>query len=64
MKTTDSRWQQHLEGRDPDTAHFALGILTELRRSIAGDGPHCRLPGALESFDEACKILGIPFLKP
>lgn len=64
MKTTKSRWQQHLEGHNPDTVHFALGILTELRRNIAGDGPHCRPPGALERFDEACKILGVPFIEP
>lgn len=39
-------------------------FLRELRRTIAKDGPHQQVPGALESFDKACKLLGVPFIEP
>jgi hypothetical protein len=40
------------------------GLLIDLRRGIAGDGPSDRPPGALEHFDKICDQLGVPFLKP
>jgi hypothetical protein len=48
----------------PASEEFAYRFLVQLRRTIAGDGPHDRPPGALEAFDAACDKLGVPFLKP
>jgi hypothetical protein len=44
--------------RDDIRAAFK-GLLTDLRRAVAGDGPGHRPAGALEHFD-ACDDLGIP----
>jgi len=41
-----------------------VGLLTDLRRQLAGDSPNDRPPGALEHFDAACDSLGVPFIKP
>lgn len=40
------------------------GLLTDLRRAVAGDGPGHRPEGALEHFDASCNKLGVPFLEP
>lgn len=48
----------------PESEECLPRFLTDLRRAIAKDGPHQRPPGALEAFDEACDLLGVPFIKP
>lgn len=59
----ETAWEDHKYG--PSGPRDAVVcFLTELRRTIAGDGPHCRPPGALEAFDKACNALGVPFLEP
>jgi hypothetical protein len=41
-----------------------VGLLTDLRRAVAGDGPAHRPVGSLEHFDAACESLGVPFIEP
>ena len=48
----------------PESKDCLTRFLTDLRRAIAKDGPHERTPGALEAFDEACDLLGVPFIEP
>lgn len=48
----------------PETEEFIPRLLRELRRAIAKDGPAHRPAGALEAFDEACDLLGVPFIAP
>lgn len=48
----------------PESKGCLPRFLTDLRRTIAKDGPHQRPPGALEAFDEACNELGVPFIEP
>ena len=59
----ETRYQQFLKAY-PRSEDCVERILRDLRRSIAGDGPHERSPGALEAFDAACDALGIPFICP
>ena len=47
-----------------DRRHRVYDLLVDLRRHIAGDGPHTRPEGSLEKFDQACDEMGIPFLEP
>lgn len=60
MKT---RYEQFLEAY-PESKDCLVRFLTDLRRAIAGDGPHDRPPQALEHFDKCCDDLGVPFLNP
>lgn len=41
-----------------------VGLLTDLRRAVAGDGPNDRPAGSLEHFDSACESFGVPFIEP
>lgn len=58
-----SRYEKFIKAY-PKSEDCLQRFLTDLRRAIAKDGPHERTPGALESFDEACNLLGVPFLEP
>lgn len=59
----NNRYEQFLDAY-PEAAECLPRFLTDLRRAIAKDGPHERPAGALEAFDEACNLLGVPFLEP
>ena len=59
----NNRYEQFLDAY-PESSECLPRFLTDLRRAIAKDGPHERPSGALEAFDEACDLLGVPFLKP
>jgi hypothetical protein len=48
----------------PESEECVPRLLRDLRRMIAKDGPHERPAGALEAFDEACELLGVPFIEP
>jgi hypothetical protein len=68
METRFNEWMKQFQDArrygPAGVRNTTIGLLTELRRTIAGDGPHCRPSGALEAFDKACKDLGVPFLEP
>lgn len=58
-----TRYERAVEAH-PESKDCLPRFLTALRRAIAKDGPHQRTPGALEAFDEACDLLGVPFIEP
>lgn len=58
-----SRYAEYVRAY-PEAVECLPRFLRALRRAVAGDGPHDRVPGALEAFDAACDVLGVPFIAP
>lgn len=58
-----TRYEEFLKAY-PKSEECLPRLLRDLRRAIAKDGPHERLAGALEAFDKACNLLGVPFIPP
>jgi hypothetical protein len=56
-------WVHGKVAREEVQAAF-VGLLTDLRRAVADDGPAHRPTGSLEHFDAACVRLGVPFIEP
>ncbi len=63
MSNQESRYDSFVDAY-PESTECLPRFLRDLRRAIAKDGPHERPPGALEAFDEACDLLGVPFIEP